>query len=206
MNERGRAPILLVVVAATLGLGLAASMYLNLYQNQASEQSKRELNGQITDLRYQVKQDQAAQEAKTGTKATPTPSNAPPPTSDQGSVAGSQSVAIDQLGVHLTATAPITDLTYSYQPVNNLGVANLTTTSLMAKYPACQPGKALGLLVKRPLTSKPTSSSSVFLKAIGTFNYYYIPPTGNCATDADGRTAVTAAKSALINSVLPTLQ
>ncbi len=206
MNQRGRAPILLIVIAATLGVGLAASAYLNYNQYQKSSQIQRELKGQITDLRYQLRIDQKQAAASPSPSPGITAGNAaaPAPAASPG-VLGAQTVDLTQLGVKLTVGDPIADLTYDHELVGSLQVANLTTSSLVAKYPACKPGTALGMVVRRPLNSKPSSSSTKFLKTFGKFNFYYVPSTGNCGGTPAGQAAVTAAKSALVNTVLPTL-
>lgn len=198
LNQSGRAPILLSVIAATLGMGLVASAYLNYQQHEQAAQEAQLLNGTITDLRYQLNQDESASPSPSAS-ATPTPTATPSP-----AVQGTQSVALSQLGVTLTTTDPVADLTYSYQLVNGLAVANLTTTSLVAKYPACKPGTALGQIVRRPLSSK-ASSASKLIKKLGDYNYYYVAPSGNCGSDAAGRTLVSSEQSALVNAVLPTL-
>jgi hypothetical protein len=69
MNQRGSIN-LPVVIAAAFGIGLAASMYLNYSQSQTAEQDRKLMQGQITDLRYQVKQDGLA----SASSASPTPS------------------------------------------------------------------------------------------------------------------------------------
>jgi len=61
------------------------------------------------------------------------------------------------------------------------------------------------MIVRRPLNSRPTSSASKLIKPLGDFNYYYVPATSNCGGTSAGRTAVTAAQAALINTALPTL-
>ncbi len=204
MSQRGRAPILLIVIMATLGLGLGASGYLNYVQYQRAEQDKKQLQGQITDLRYQLTQNQQLASVKTTPSPSPEPGNSPS-SIDAPAVLGTQSVALSQLGVKLSASDPIADLTYAYQPVGVLAVANLTTASLVAKYPACKPGAALGMIVRRPPGSKPATSASKLIKTLGKYNFYYVPPTSNCASDASGRAVVAAAQAALTSTVLPTL-
>ncbi len=198
MGQHGRAPLLLIIITATLGLGFGALIYLNYAQYQRAEQDKRLLQGEITDLRYQLKQDSAASPSAT---PSPTPSSTPAVPAVQ----GAQAVDLAQLGVKLQPSDPIADLTYSYQLVNGLAVANLTTSSLMAKYPACKPGAALGMVVRRPLNSRPATSASKLIKRLGDYNYYYVASTSNCATDAAGRASLAEARSALIAAVLPTL-
>jgi uncharacterized protein YgiM (DUF1202 family) len=59
MNQGG-AIKLSVVLAAVLGLAFGGSAFLNFEQHQRAEQDKKLLQGEIVDLRYQVKQDQLA--------------------------------------------------------------------------------------------------------------------------------------------------
>jgi hypothetical protein len=61
------------------------------------------------------------------------------------------------------------------------------------------------MLVRRPLSSKPNTSASKFIKKIGNYNYYYVTPSSNCGTGADGRTFITNAVAALSNTIMPTL-
>lgn len=200
MSQAGRAPILLIVICAALALGLVASLYLNYDQAQRADQDKKLMQGEITDLRYQLKQDQATSpspEASPSPSADPSPSSAP--------VLGAQSVELVELGVKLSTSDPIADLTYSYQQVAGLAVANLTATSLLAKYPACKPNTALGMIVRRPLNSKPNTSASKLIKQLGNYKYYYVASSVACAPDAAGRATLAAARAALVNTVLPTL-
>lgn len=74
LSEHGRAPVLTYVVIGALSLGLVASVYLNYAQAQRADQDHHLLQGQITDLRYQVQQDKQAAGAA---NATPTPSPSP---------------------------------------------------------------------------------------------------------------------------------
>jgi hypothetical protein len=81
-NERGGLQ-LSVVLAIVLGLGLAASAYLNIYQAQRSAQERKLMMGEITDLRYQVKKDAEAKKTSSGDSdpvATPEPTASPTPT------------------------------------------------------------------------------------------------------------------------------
>jgi len=203
MWQRGGAPILFIMIIGALGLGLAASVYLNYYQYQHSAQDKQLLQGQITDLRYQVVRD--AQAASTpipspSGSASPTPSA----TATPATVLGAQVVTFSELGAKVTPSDPVGDLTYSYQKVGTLAVANLTSTSLMAKYAACRPG-ALGMLVRRPPGSKPSTSASKLVKTLGEYTFYYVPPTSNCGTTTAGRAVVANDISAVQNVILPTL-
>jgi uncharacterized protein YgiM (DUF1202 family) len=72
-SEQG-AVKLSVIIAAVLGLGFGASAFLNFQQYQRTQQDKRLLQGEIVDLRYQVKQDQLA------TAGSPSPSPSADPT------------------------------------------------------------------------------------------------------------------------------
>ncbi len=199
MSQRRSGQNLLIVVAVTLGLGLGASGYLNYVQFSRMQDEKAAANGQITDLRYQLKQ----QDVKAAATTSPSPTASPSPSAAP-AVPGTAPVKFDQLGVSVAATAPISDLTYSYQLISGLAVANLTTTGLVAQYPACKPGAALGQLVRRPKTSRAASTSKL-IKSFGDYNYYYVASAYNCASDAAGRASVAAAKAALLDTVLPTL-
>jgi uncharacterized protein YgiM (DUF1202 family) len=74
MNQGG-AIKLSVVLAAVLGLAFGGSAFLNFEQHQRAEQDKKLLQGEIVDLRYQVKQDQLA----AGGNPSPSPSASPSP-------------------------------------------------------------------------------------------------------------------------------
>jgi hypothetical protein len=69
-NERG-AINLPIVFAVVFGLGLVASAYLNYSQHKNATQDHKLLQGEITDLRYQVNQDHLA------ATTSPTPSASP---------------------------------------------------------------------------------------------------------------------------------
>ncbi|MDB5178692.1 MAG: hypothetical protein JWN01_635 [Patescibacteria group bacterium] len=203
MSQRGfiRLPILIAIV---LGLGFGASGYLNYSQHQRAEQDKKLLQGQITDLRYQLKQDQQAVGSPSpspsgSVEPAPTPSPSPSP-----AVAGTASVAISQFGVRLTATDPLLDLTYAPIQSAGLTVAGFTTESLLAKYPSCKPG-ALGALVRRPQSQKAPSWNKL-VKTLGSYSYYYSAASASdCTNDQAGHNTYAAAKAALANGVLPTL-
>ena len=199
MSQSRSGKNLWVVIAITFGLGLAASGYLNYVQFSRARDDKAALNGQLADMRYQLKQDKLAPSPS----ASPSPELSPTP-SETPAVLGTTAVKFDQLGVFVTAAAPIADLTYSYQVISGLDVANLTTTGLVAQYPACKPGVALGQLVRRPKTSRAASTSKL-IKSFGDYNYYYVASATNCASDAAGRASVAAAKAALLDAILPTL-
>jgi len=192
---------LTTVIAAVLGLGFGASAFLNYAQHQRAAQDERLLQGQITDLRYQVNQDH--------TSPSPTPSAAPtdtpsPEPSTSPAVAGSAVITISQFGVKLTAADPITDLTYAPIRSGGLTVAGLTTRSLVGRYPKCTAGAALGMLVRRPASQTPPAHDQ-FVKTIGAYKYYYVPSTTACATDSPGSDTLAADRTALTAAVIPTL-
>ncbi|HSX03030.1 MAG TPA: hypothetical protein VLI05_07035 [Candidatus Saccharimonadia bacterium] len=201
MAQRRGTSVLIAVVIITFGGGLAASAYLNYYQYQRDSQNQQLLQGQITDLRYQLKQETNGSPAPS---ISPSPSLSPSPSASPSPVLGAQTVNLAELGVKLTPTDPVADLTYGSQTIAGLGVANLTTSSLLAKYPACKPG-ALGMVVRRPLGSRPSTSASHLIKKIGDYNFYYVTPSGNCGPDSAGRATVSAAIAAVQNLVMPTL-
>jgi hypothetical protein len=201
MSQRGfiRLPILIAIV---LGLGFGASAYLNYSQHERAEQDKRLLRGQITDLRYQLKQDAMSPSPSPSTE--PTSSTPTPSPSTSPAVAGTASVTISQFGVRLTATDPIVDLTYAPVQSAGLTVAGFTTQSLLAKYPGCKPG-ALGALVRRPQTQRAPSWNKL-VKTIGSYSFYYSGASAfDCTNDREGHNTYAAAKAALTNGVLPTL-
>lgn|GEM_PF-1162955 len=203
VNQRGSIN-LPVVIAAVFGIGLAASMYLNYNQNQTADQDRRLMQGQITDLRYQIKQDglASAQSPSPSPLATPEPSPSESP-----AVAGTASIAISQLGVKLTAADPIVDLTYDWVSSGSYKVATLSTRTLVSKYAACKPtavNNALGFIVQKKASVVPNAQNDL-IKQIGIYKYYYIKPTGFCATDQAGKDALAAARAALKNAALPTL-
>lgn len=201
MSQRGSIR-LSIVLAVVLGLGFGASAYLNYAQHQQAASDKKLLQGQITDLQYQVKQDQLA-----AASPSPSPSDSPSPSpsaSPAPAVQGATSITISQYGVKLTATDPVTDLTYAPIQSGGLTVAGFTTQSLLAKYPLCKPGTALGMLVRRPITQKAPVQDKL-IKAIGSYNYYFVAATGNCTNDATGANLLAAARASVANSVMPTL-
>lgn len=163
------------------------------------------MQGQITDLTYQLKQNAA------GTSPSPSPtsssssslSSPTPSPSSSPAVAGTASLSISQFGVNFTVTDPIVDLTYAPQQSGSYTVAAFTTQSLLAKYPACKPG-VLGSLVRKPKNAA-ASYSDKLIKSIGNFNYYYVESYAYCATDTAGSNTVAADRAAVQNSALPTL-
>jgi hypothetical protein len=201
-----------IVIAAALGIGFVASAYLNFYQHQQANQAQAQLQGQITDLTYQIKQDHAAGLGATPT-ATPSPSatttsqatTASPSPSASPAVAGTASVSISQFGVNFTVSDPIVDLTYAPVESGGLIVAALTTQSLLAKYPSCTPANAaLGMLVRRPQGQTPRSQDK-FMKTLGGYNFYYVAPLSYCTADTAGRNIIAADTAALSGTALPTL-
>jgi cytoskeletal protein RodZ len=96
-TRRFRFMSLPVVLAAVFGLGFGASVFLNIQQHQRAEQDKKLLNGEIEDLRYQVKQDLAAKGGQAPSPS-PEPSDSPTPSpiaspSTSPEVAGASTVA-----------------------------------------------------------------------------------------------------------------
>lgn len=196
-----------VVLVAVLGVGFIGSAYLNFYQHRQANQEQAQLQGQITDLTYQVKQDHAQ-----GTAATPTPDESSQPVASAGpspsaspAVAGTANVKISQFGVNFTVSDPITDLTYAPTESGGLIVAGFTTQGLLAKYPACTPkNAALGMLVRRP-QGQSAPSHDQLIKNLGGYSYYYVAPLGYCTSDTNGRNTIAAASAALSGTALSTL-
>jgi len=187
-----------VVLASALGVGFIASAYLNFYQHQQASQQQSLLNGQITDLKYQVNQDHASPSPSASLLPTAMPSASATP----GAVAGSTNVDISQYGVNINVTDPISDLTYGMVHDGIYTVVGFTSASLLAKNPACKPG-SLGELVR--WTGPPHAGNVDLHKSFGGYHYYYKNPTFSCVDDSDGRNALAADKAALLNSALPTL-
>jgi hypothetical protein len=192
-----------VVLAVVFGIGFGASAYLNYAQHEASKQEQTQLQGQVTDLTYQLKQDGGPTTSPTpSANAAADPSPSPSPSTTP-AVAGTASISISQFGVHFTVTDPVTDLTYSPEPSGAYTVAAFTTQSLLAKYPACKPG-VLGSLVRKP-TNAAKSANDTFIKALGGYDYYYVAAYGYCASDQSGRDTIVADRAAIQNGALPTL-
>jgi hypothetical protein len=202
VNSQRGAIKLSIILASALGAGFIASAYLNFYQHQQSAQQQSLLQGQITDLRYQVNQDHLSPSPSASLLPTTQPSPSASPAG--GSVAGSQAVSVSQYGVNLTVADPISDLTYGMVHDGIYTVAGLTSQSLLAKYPACKPG-AVGELLRWPSGQAAHAGNVDIHKSFGGYNYYYKNPTFSCATDSAGNNVVAADKAALINSALPTL-
>ena len=201
-NQSGKIS-LSTVLAVVLSLGFSASAYLNYVQSQKAQEDHNLLQGQVTDLRYQLKQDA---EASAVAPATPTPLATPEPSpTPTPAVQGTSSVSISQLAIKLTVADPVADLTYDMATSGAYPVAALSTRSLISKYSACKPSSsntALGFIVQKKLG---LTSTGKLIKQAGAYNYFYIAPTGFCATDQAGRDILAAARAAIKNSVLPTL-
>jgi hypothetical protein len=198
MSRRRPATRLWIFLTCVFALGFGAAGYLNYVQYQRARDDHAQLTGTITDLQYQVAQDH---------KSTPTPSASPSPSgspspSPSPTVLAAQSLALTELGLHLSTSAPLTDLTYQYQQISGLAVANLTTAALIKSTTTCGPG-ALGSLVRRPITYKPTSLSKL-VKTVGSYTYYYVAPVKACAKDPVTTAALLADKTAL-PAILATL-
>lgn len=198
MNEKGSIAILPAVIIATLSLGLAASMYLDYSNAKSSQEYKRQTQGELTDLRYQVQQDQLA--------TLPSPAASPTPSASPATVLGSQSLAISEMGVKLAPSAPMADLNYAVIPSQTAGavVVGFKSDAFSAKYPNCTPGSALGQLVRRPSAQK-APASNIYILTVGDFKYYYYNPGNTCATSTAGRADVAAATIALKNTILKTI-
>jgi hypothetical protein len=204
LSQDGRVN-LLMVAAVAFGIGFVALGYLNIYQYSHAQQAENLMQGQITDLTYQVRQDHA------GASPTPAPgsssqqsSSSPAPSSSpQVAGASSTNINISQMGVKFTANDPVGDLTYQWVkdgPVYM--VAAFTTASLQAKYSGCTAG-TLGELVQKPADST-ASTGDEDIKTIGNNKYYFIAKPlvpGSCATDSAGQ-AVIAQDSAAVRAAL----
>jgi hypothetical protein len=198
-SQRG-AIKLSVILASALGAGFIASAYLNFYQHQQSTQQQSLLQGQVTDLRYQVNQDHLG--ASPSPSASLLPTALPSPSPSTGTVAGSTVVSMSQYGVKVTVVDPISDLTYGMVQDGIYSVVGFTSQDLLAKYPACKPG-ALGELLR--WTGAPHAGNIDLHKSFGGYKYYYKSPTFTCTTDTAGNNTLAADKAALINSALPTM-
>lgn len=202
LSERGAVNIL-AVCAVVFGVGLAASAYLNYFQAQRAADEKRLLKGQITDMAYQLAQDRKslaspAPSSSLSPAASPLADASPTP-SPSPSVLGANTLAITELGVSLTATEPVSDLIYAYQPKNGVATIGLTTTGLVSRYPKCV-ASFLGQISKRAAGAKANNNEHL-IKSIGGNSYYYIKPVIECAPDAEGK----ALRAKLVNSVSTTV-
>ncbi len=187
MKQRGSTFFTTVIILALLG-GLGASGYLNYHQAQQRVLTQRQTNDQLSQLQQQVSQYKTALAALNGSSGSP---------------AAAKSVTFAQLGVKVTPSDPVIDLTYTYQKVNGDDVANLTTSSLLVQYPACKPGVALGKLVRRSSSSMNTGGK--FLQVLGGYSFYYESAGGTCATDTTGRQLLIDARNTLSTIVFTTL-
>src|SRR5229473_1601476 len=88
-----------IVLATALGLGFIASAYLNFYQHQQAAQQQNLLQGQITDLKYQVNLDHNSPNPSPSASLLPTTDPTPNPSSAP-AVAGTASVQINEWSVH----------------------------------------------------------------------------------------------------------
>jgi len=71
-----------IVIAVVMGLGFGASAFLNMAQYARSEQDKKLLRGEITDLKYQVEQDRLAGNVGASPSPSPEASETPSPSPD----------------------------------------------------------------------------------------------------------------------------
>jgi hypothetical protein len=200
------------IIAAALGIGFAASAYLNYAQYQSSQQNQKLLQGQIVDLKYQVNQDHLAMSGsnpspspspQANTASTTTSPSPSPSTSSSPTVAGASTVSISQFLVNLAVTDPIADLTYAPKISGGITVAAFTTQSLVAKYPSCGPLTALGMLIRRPATQVPPSSDGPVVKTIGGYKFYYKASSDYCANTLAGANELAADRAALKNLLTP---
>jgi len=124
-----------VLISVVLGVGFVASVFLNIVQNQRAQQDHKLLQGEITDLRYQVNEDKVTLDggspkpspstsSSPSASASPSPSASPdasPTPTPTGSVAG--------------ASTPKTVKAASVQP-NLRAKPNSSGTPLMNHVPA----------------------------------------------------------------------
>lgn len=204
MWERGEIK-LSIVLASVFAAAFLASAYLNYAQHEASQQEQTQLQGQITDLTYQLKQNQTGSSATGSPSPSPSPSATPTPspTSTATQATNNATIKVSQFGVHFTVSDPIGDLTYAPEQSGSYEIAAFTTQSLLAKYPDCQPG-VLGSLVRKPKGAA-ASSADDFIKTIGNYNYYYLTAYGYCTSDQSGRDTIAADRAAIQDSALPSL-
>ena len=186
---------LTLVAAITFGVGFVALGYLNYYQHSQAQQAQSLLQGQITDLTYQVNQDHANGTASATPVASPSASpgaspQASPSPSSSPQVAGTATISLPLYKVNFTANDPITDVTASAAQDGSYQVEAFTSSSLLAKYPQCTAG-VLGVLVAK--TSRSASAGDEYLKTLGGYSYYYNPKplvSASCATDSAGQTVI----------------
>ena len=200
MTERG-AITLPTIIAIVLGIGFCASAYLNYAQHERASQDETLLQGQITDLKYQLNQNGSSASPSPDPSNDPSPSASPSP-SNSPAVAGTASVPISQFGVKFTANDPITDVTYQPAPNGSYQVAAFTTQSLIAKYPACKVG-AIGSLAKKRTNTK--SPYDTYIKTIGGYYYFYVSPVFTCTGTTDGRNQIAQDEAQLKNDLQQSL-
>ena len=124
---------LAMVAAIAFGIGFIALGYLNYAQYTASQQSQSLLQGQITDLTYQVKQDHAAGLGGSPSP-TPSPSDSPSPTptpSDSPTPSPSPSTAV--LGASTT----------TIKTPHNVHDSPSTTARVVVEYTSLHTGEAV---------------------------------------------------------------
>ena len=206
-SERGAVNIL-VVCTAVFGLGLAASAFLNVFQAQRAADERTQLKGQITDLTYQVDQDRKAASSNASTTS-PTPSASPvaqPSPSTPASPAGAvqKTLALTELGVSVTTSDPVADLTYTYMPSGGVPTVGFTTSSLVSRYPKCT-ASFIGLITKHPNGST-VKSIEHLIKSIGASSYYYVPASVECAPDAEGKALRLKLMQAVSTTVVSSLK
>jgi hypothetical protein len=204
MNEKGKIATLPAVVIATLSLGLVASMYLNYAVYKNAQDDKRQTAGELTDLRYQVKQDQLA--GLNAPSSSPSPSTKPTASPSPAAVLGAETLAISEMGVTVIPAAPLADLSYAVIPSQTAGavVIGFKSDSFSTKYPNCAPGTALGQLVRRPVSQRPPASNKL-VATIGGFKFYYYNPGDTCATSTVGRADTAAAVAVLGSTILKSI-
>ncbi len=186
-----------MVCTIVFGLGMAASVVLNVTQARRAADDKAQLRGQITDLTYQIAQDRKALGAKIASpSATPVPSAPPTPSG--------KTVTFVELGVSVTVNDPVSDLTYAPQPKNGVAIVGLSTASLALKYPKCVPSY-LGQISKHADGIKPAANENL-IKSVNGNSFYFIKPIIECATDAAGNAQRANLLTAIETSVLPTLK
>lgn len=79
-SQSGRASLSAIVIMSVLSVVALGSVGLNYFQYQQSSQERRLLKGEVTDLRYQLKQDQLAALPSPSPSPTLDPVVTPPPT------------------------------------------------------------------------------------------------------------------------------
>jgi hypothetical protein len=117
-------------------LGFGASAYLNYSQYTRTQQDKKLLNGEITDLKYQVVQDHLGSTPTPSASVSPSPSGSPSPgpspsasatpaPSQSPAVAGASTKTIIRQGnIHSAASTSSSTLV----PYQNVAVGTSVTT------------------------------------------------------------------------------